>query len=150
MIHYTKGNLLEADAEALVNAVNTVGVMGKGIALLFKQRFPENMKQYALACKQGRVVTGKVFVTETYELMGPRWIVNFPTKQHWRDKSQMQWVVDGLADLRQFIIANDIRSIAIPALGAGLGGLAWEAVKGEIEVALGDLEAVDVMVYLPL
>ena len=150
MIHYTKGNLLEADAEALVNAVNTVGVMGKGIALLFKQRFPENMKQYALACKQGRVVTGKMFATETYELMGPRWIVNFPTKQHWRDQSQMQWVVDGLADLRQFIIDNDIRSIAIPALGAGLGGLAWDAVKGEIEVALADLDAVDVFIYEPL
>ena len=150
MIHYTKGNLLEADTEALVNAVNTVGVMGKGIALLFKQRFPENMKQYALACKQGRVVTGKMFVTETYELMGPRWIVNFPTKQHWRDQSQMQWVVDGLADLRQFIIDNDIRSIAIPALGAGLGGLAWDAVKFKIEAALSGLDAVDVWVYEPL
>lgn len=150
MIHYTKGNLLEADAEALVNAVNTVGVMGKGIALLFKQRFPENMKQYALACKQGRVVTGKMFVTETYELMGPRWIVNFPTKQHWRDQSQMQWVVDGLADLRQFIIDNDIRSIAIPALGAGLGGLAWVDVKSRIEAALADLDAVDVFIYEPL
>lgn len=150
MIHYTSGNLFDAEVEALVNPVNTVGVMGKGIALAFKQRYPDNMQQYALACNQGRVVTGKMFVTETYELMGPRWIVNFPTKQHWRDKSQMQWVVDGLEDLRRFIIENEVRSIAIPALGAGLGGLAWVDVKPRIGSAFASLDAVEVFVYEPL
>lgn len=150
MIHYTSGNLFDAEVEALVNPVNTVGVMGKGIALAFKKRYPDNMQQYALACNQGRVVTGKMFVTETYELMGPRWIVNFPTKQHWRDKSQMQWVVDGLEDLRRFIVENDVRSIAIPALGAGLGGLAWVDVKPRIGSALASLDAVEVFVYEPL
>ncbi|EOE0524398.1 macro domain-containing protein [Providencia stuartii] len=90
MIEFTQGNLLEADVEALVNTVNTVGVMGKGIALMFKERFPANMAAYAKACKTHEVQTGKMFVTETGELMGPRWIVNFPTKQHWRAKSQIQ------------------------------------------------------------
>lgn len=150
MIHYISGNLFDAEVEVLVNPVNTVGVMGKGIALAFKKRYPDNMQQYALACKQGRVVTGKMFVTETYELMGPRWIVNFPTKQHWRDKSQMHWVVDGLEDLRRFIIENEVRSIAIPALGAGLGGLEWGDVKPRIAEALTGLDAVEVFVYEPL
>ena len=150
MIHYTSGNLFDAEVEALVNTVNTVGVMGKGIALAFKQRYPNNMQQYALACKQRRVVTGKIFVTETSEPLGPRWIVNFPTKQHWRGKSQMHWVVDGLADLRRFIIENDVRSIAIPALGAGLGGLEWVDVKPRIAEALTGLDAVEVFVYEPI
>ena len=149
MIHYTSGNLFDAEVEALVNTVNTVGVMGKGIALAFKQRYPDNMQQYALACKQGRVATGKMFITETYELIGPRWIINFPTKQHWRDKSQMQWVVDGLGDLRQFIVENEVSSIAIPALGAGLGGLEWEVVRQKIETELSGLDTVDIYVYSP-
>jgi O-acetyl-ADP-ribose deacetylase (regulator of RNase III) len=93
MIQYTQGNLLEADVEALVNTVNTVGVMGKGIALMFKDRFPLNMKLYAAACKAKQVQTGKVFVTEVAELTGPRWIINFPTKQHWRAKSKMDWLI---------------------------------------------------------
>lgn len=114
MIHYTQGNLLEANVDALVNTVNTVGVMGKGIALMFKERFPQNMQAYAKACKAGEVVTGRMFVTQTGELMGPRWIVNFPTKQHWRAKSQMEWVEDGLLDLRRFIVEHQVRSIAIP------------------------------------
>ena len=90
MIRYTTGNLLDARADALVNTVNTVGVMGKGIALMFKERFQGNMDEYAMACKEKRVKTGKMFVTETGELMGPRWIVNFPTKQHWRSRSK--WI----------------------------------------------------------
>src|SRR5690606_7728407 len=129
MITYTQGNLLEANVEALVNTVNTVGVMGKGIALMFKERFPANMTAYAKACKAKEVHTGKMFVTETGELMGPRWIVNFPTKQNWRAKSQLQWIIEGLADLRYFIEDNQVRSIAIPPLGAGNGGLDWAEVK---------------------
>lgn len=149
MISYTTGNLLDADVEALVNTVNTVGVMGKGIALMFKERFPANMTAYAKACKDGEVRTGRMFVTETAELMGPRWIVNFPTKQHWRAKSRMEWVVDGLSDLRRFIVERQVRSIAIPPLGAGNGGLTWAEVKPHIEQALGDLEGVEVIVFEP-
>ena len=90
MIRFTQGNLLDANVEAVVNTVNTVGVMGKGIALMFKERFPKNMDEYVKACKANSVKTGHMFVTETGELMGPRWIVNFPTKQHWRAPSKMK------------------------------------------------------------
>ncbi len=149
MIHYTQGNLLAAEAEALVNTVNTVGVMGKGIALMFKERFPQNFKEYAAACKENRVCTGQMFVTEHNELMGPRWIINFPTKQHWRSPSKMEWVVEGLQDLRRVIIGNGIKSIAIPPLGAGNGGLDWIAVREQIEKALGDLDDVEISVFEP-
>ncbi|RDB42647.1 Appr-1-p processing protein [Halomonas sp. DQ26W] len=149
MITYTTGNLLDAEVEALVNTVNTVGVMGKGIALMFKERFPANTSAYTRACKAGEVKTGQVFVTETGELMGPRWIVNFPTKQHWRAKSQLQWIIDGLADLRRFIEENRVRSIAIPPLGAGNGGLEWAEVKPQVEQALGDLDGVNIVVFEP-
>jgi O-acetyl-ADP-ribose deacetylase (regulator of RNase III) len=148
MIHYTTGNLLEADVEAMVNAVNTVGVMGKGIALQFKQRFPENYRQYEAACKAGQVVTGTMFVTEVNELIGPRWIINFPTKQHWRDPSQLTWIKTGLKELSRVLTDHGIRSVAIPALGAGNGGLDWALVRPLIEQALGDLEA-EVIVYQP-
>ena len=148
MIAYLRGNLLEDDAQALVNTVNTVGVMGKGIALQFKQRFPANFVAYAQACKLGQVQTGSMFVTEPRKLTGPRWVVNFPTKQHWRDLSRLEWVVDGLQDLHSFLASNPVPSIALPALGAGLGGLSWPLVRGHVEAALGDL-AVDVRVYEP-
>ncbi len=149
MITYTTGNLLEADVEALVNTVNTVGIMGKGIALMFKERFPKNMREYAEACKSNEVQTGKMFITSTDELIGVRWIINFPTKQHWRAKSQMSWIEEGLQDLRRFIIENSIESIAIPPLGAGNGGLNWYQVKPKIEQVLGDLKDVDIIVYEP-
>ena len=148
MITFTQGNLLEAKAEALVNTVNTVGVMGKGIALMFKDRFTENFRLYAAACKTKQVHTGKMFVTEVHELDGPRWIVNFPTKQHWRAPSQMTWVIDGLQDLRQFLIEQKVKSIAIPPLGAGNGGLEWAAVREQIDAALGDLDT-EIMVFEP-
>ena len=128
MISYVRGNLLEADVEALVNTVNTVGVMGKGIALQFKNRFAANFLAYAQACKLGQVQTGLMFVTEPQELMGPRWIVNFPTKRHWRDPSRLEWVVDGLQDLRSFLVSNAVPSIALPALGAGF----WVACHGPL------------------
>lgn len=108
MIRYTQGNLLEADVEALVNTVNSVGVMGKGIALMFKEAFPENFKRYAAACKAGEVEVGHVFVTERNGLLGPKWIVNFPTKKHWRHPSTMEWIVAGLADLHRFILKKGI------------------------------------------
>lgn len=149
MIHYTQGNLLEAPVQALVNTVNTVGVMGKGIALMFKERFPKNMSEYAQACQRKMVKTGHMFVTETGELLGARWIVNFPTKQHWRSPSKMEWIVEGLQDLRRFIIENDVQSIAIPPLGSGNGGLDWNEVRAKIEYMLGDLTRVDIWVYEP-
>ncbi|MEY3759618.1 MAG: hypothetical protein RIR39_1109, partial [Pseudomonadota bacterium] len=149
MMIFTQGNLLESRAEALVNTVNTVGVMGKGIALMFKERFTDNFQRYSTACKAKQVNTGKMFVTEVHELYGPRWIVNFPTKQHWRAASQMTWVVEGLQDLRRFLIENKVKSIAIPPLGAGNGGLEWIAVREQIELALGDLTDVEIMVFEP-
>lgn len=148
MITFTQGNLLEARAEALVNTVNTVGVMGKGIALMFKERFDENFRRYAAACKAKEVQTGKMFVTPVHELDGPRWIVNFPTKQHWRAPSRMEWVIEGLRDLRRFLIEQQVKSIAIPPLGAGNGGLEWAKVREQIERALGDLD-IDIMVFEP-
>jgi len=149
MITFTQGNLLEARAEALVNTVNTVGVMGKGIALMFKERFAENYRLYSAACKTGEVRVGRMFVTEVRELGGPRWIVNFPTKQHWRGDSRIEWIADGLRDLRRFVVENDVTSIAIPPLGAGNGGLDWGAVRDLIEVELQDLDA-EVIVFEPI
>jgi len=149
MIRYTTGNLLEAPAEALVNTVNTVGVMGKGVALMFRERFDDNYRRYVAACKAGEVQVGRMFVTEPQELGGPRWIVNFPTKQDWRGKSRLEWVVEGLEDLRRFLVDERVRSVAVPPLGAGNGGLLWSSVRAEIEKALGDLEAVEVLVYEP-
>ncbi len=149
MIRYTQGNLLEAETEAQVNTVNTVGVMGKGIALMFKEAFPENFKHYAAACKAGEVEVGHVFVTERQELLGPKWVINFPTKRHWRHPSKMDWIVEGLKDLHKFITEKKIKSIAIPPLGSGHGGLKWEMVRKEIQAALSDLEEVDIVVFEP-
>jgi O-acetyl-ADP-ribose deacetylase (regulator of RNase III) len=148
MITFTQGNLLDSRAEALVNTVNTVGVMGKGIALMFKERFTENFRRYAAACKANEVQTGKMFVTSVHELDGPRWIVNFPTKQHWRAPSRIEWVVEGLHDLRRFLIEQQVKSVAIPPLGAGNGGLDWIKVREQIERVLGDLD-IDILVFEP-
>jgi len=149
MITFTQGNLLTARAEALVNTVNTVGVMGKGIALMFKERFADNYRQYEAACKAGEVHTGKMFVTGVSEFNGPRWIVNFPTKQHWRYPSKMEWVAEGLQDLRRFLVENKVKSIAIPPLGSGNGGLNWGDVRKQIEASLGDLET-EILVFEPV
>ena len=149
MIHFTTGNLLEAQAEALVNTVNTVGVMGKGIALMFKEAFPENFKTYAEACKRGDVQTGRMFVTERRSVLGPRWIINFPTKKSWLHPSRMEWIVEGLEDLKKVITEREIHSIALPPLGAGNGGLEWSAVREVIEKSLQDLPDVDFIVYEP-
>ncbi len=148
-ISFVHGDLLQADVDALVNAVNCVGVMGKGIALAFKHRFPANYREYVSACQKGQVQTGTMFVTRQDGLVGPRWIVNFPTKRDWRAPSQLTLVVSGLRDLRRFLVDEQVASVAIPALGAGNGGLDWQTVRAEIEHALGDLD-VDVRVFEPL
>lgn len=149
MITFTQGNLLKADVEAVVNTVNTVGIMGKGIALMFKEKFPKNFEDYARACKDGEVRIGKMFVTQNKELFGPRWIINFPTKTHWRVKTKIEWVEEGLEDLVRVIREKDIRLIAIPPLGCGNGGLEWRYVRPLIVSALEELQCVDVIVYEP-
>jgi O-acetyl-ADP-ribose deacetylase (regulator of RNase III) len=149
MMTFTQGNLLDASAEALVNTVNTVGVMGKGIALMFKEAFPANFRAYEGACKEKKVKIGEMFVTENRTFSGPRWIINFPTKKHWRQPSKLEWITDGLGDLRRVIDEHQIRSIALPPLGAGNGGLEWSEVRPEVERILGDLEGVDILVFEP-
>src|SRR5271168_3580089 len=114
MIEYVQGNLLEADTEALTNTVNTVGVMGKGIALMFKETFPENFKNYEAACKRKELKVGKMFVSERQSFVGPKWIVNFPTKEHWRGDSKIEWIDAGLEDLKKVIAEKNIKSIAVP------------------------------------
>lgn len=149
MITYRQGNLLEAEVEAVVNTVNTVGVMGKGIALMFKERYPENYKIYADACKVGDVQLGKMFVTESGELTGPKFIINFPTKKHWRYPSKAEWIASGLEDLKKVIAEKKITSIALPPLGCGNGGLEWNQVKSLIEQAVDPLKDVEFIVYEP-
>ncbi|MGD0461412.1 MAG: macro domain-containing protein [Tepidisphaeraceae bacterium] len=149
MIQFKKGNLLEANVDAVVNSVNTVGVMGKGIALMFKERFPDNFKAYEAASKRGDVQIGRMFVTAATELSGPRWIINFPTKKHWRHPSKVEWIAEGLKDLRAVIAEKRIRSVAIPPLGSGNGGLDWSVVRRLIEEAFGQLKNVDLIVYEP-
>jgi O-acetyl-ADP-ribose deacetylase (regulator of RNase III) len=146
---FTQGNLLDARVEALVNTVNTVGVMGKGIALMFKERFPENFQAYAAACAAGKVRVGEMFVTAGVELDGPRWIINFPTKQHWRHPSKLEWVQNGLVALKAVIREKQIQSIAIPPLGCGNGGLDWAVVRPLIEATLNDLSGVEVLIFEP-
>jgi O-acetyl-ADP-ribose deacetylase (regulator of RNase III) len=149
MIDSTKGNLLNAQVEALVNAVNTVGVMGKGIALQFKQAFPENFAAYAKACRQGEVKIGRMFVTEIMRLDGPSWIVNFPTKKDWRQPSKVEYIERGLTDLSRVIEQRRIRSIALPPLGCGLGGLDWAVVRPLIESTFAVLPSVRAVVFEP-
>ena len=149
MMRFTQGNLLDADVEAVVNTVNTVGVMGKGIALMFKERFPANYQAYAAACKAGDVQIGKMFISPSNELSAPRWIINFPTKKHWRQPTKLEWVREGVEALKDVIQEKQIRSIAIPPLGCGNGGLDWAVVRPLIASVLGELEDVDVLVYEP-
>ena len=149
MIKRVKGNILEAKTEALVNTVNTVGVMGRGIALQFKQAFPENYKAYRKACERGEVQIGKMFIFDLGQLFKPRYIINFPTKKHWRQKSKMEYIEKGLKALVEEIKKLGIRSIAIPPLGCGLGGLNWREVYKRIESAFAEIPDVEVLVYEP-
>lgn len=143
-----RGNLLEADVDAVVNTVNTQGVMGKGIALQFKRAFPANYDAYRAACAAGDVRLGEMFVTESDRLGNPRLIINFPTKGHWKAKSRLADIESGLRDLRRVLVERNITSLALPPLGCGLGGLDWSDVKPRIEAALADL-AVDITVFEP-
>lgn len=149
MIRYITGNILDSDAQALVNTVNTMGVMGKGIALQFKKAYPNNYKAYEKASQNGEVKIGEMFVTlDSNTTTGERIIINFPTKTNWRKPSEYKYIEDGLENLREVIKEKEIKSIAIPPLGAGNGGLNWEKVKKLIEQKLGDLD-ISIYVYEP-
>lgn len=149
MIEYSEGNLLDSTAEALVNTVNEVGVMGKGLALQFRDEFRDSARQYQSAAKAGDIRVGRMFVTRNLSLLGPRLIIHFPTKKHWRQPSRLEWIRDGLKDLVRVIQAEGIKSIALPPLGCGNGGLEWALVKRAIEAGLGDLDPVHVTVFRP-
>jgi O-acetyl-ADP-ribose deacetylase (regulator of RNase III) len=149
MVRIVQGNLLDSKAEALVNTVNTVGVMGKGIALQFKRAFPANFKAYESAVRMGEVALGRVFVFQTGSYESPKYILNFPTKKHWRSRSRIEDIKDGLADLRRVLEEYEIHSVAVPPLGCGQGGLEWSEVRPLIEEALSDLEGVEVEVFAP-
>jgi len=149
MIEIKKGNLLQSDVEALVNTVNSVGYMGKGVALQFKQAFPENFTAYKQACKANKVRPGKMFVFNTGAIINPKYIINFPTKRHWRGNSRLEDIESGLYALIQEIKRLGIRSIALPPLGCGLGGLDWKVVRPMIEKTFSDLPEVRVLLFEP-
>lgn len=150
MIYYLTGNLLDSKAEALVNTVNTVGVMGKGVALQFKQQFPENAKAYVKATKDGTIDIGKLLVTQDTSLhSGEKIIINFPTKTDWRKPSEYNYIEKGLVDLIKIIRDRNIKSVAVPPLGAGNGGLNWVRVKQMLERHLSNLDNVDIFIYEP-
>ncbi len=150
MIKLTRGNLLKADAEAIVNTVNCVGYMGRGIALQFKKAFPDNFKAYEHACRNKEVVPGKMFVYDTGNMWNPRYIINFPTKRHWRGKSRLEDIESGLKALVEEIRVRNISSIAVPPLGCGLGGLNWNTVRSLIEKAFSRMSEVQVLLFEPV
>ncbi|MDM7461274.1 MAG: macro domain-containing protein [bacterium] len=148
VIRLKQGDLFQSDAEAWVNTVNTQGVMGKGLAYEFKKRFPQNHRFYEEACKNGQMRIGKVLVFPTEQLT-PQYIFNFPTKQHWRSKSKLEYIRDGLQDLAQAVRQYGVRSIAIPPLGCGQGGLRWDEVRALIEETFAQMPDVEVQLYEP-
>ena len=151
MIRYVTGNILESNAQALINTVNTMGVMGKGIALQFKKAYPGNFNAYRNACKQGNIAVGKLFVTKGNNNnlnSGEKIIINFPTKNDWRKPSEYCFIEQGLDDLFRIIEKHNIKSIAFPPIGAGNGGLEWEKVKKILEEKLSTLN-IDIFVYEP-
>lgn len=149
MLEIAKGDILKADAEALVNTVNCVGVMGRGIALQFRKAFPENFKEYKSACDNKKLHPGIMLVCDLNRFQNPRYVVNFPTKRHWKGKSKIEDIESGLDALVKEIAERKIRSIAIPPLGCGLGGLSWNQVKPMIQKAFAALPDVQVLLYEP-
>ncbi len=149
MIELSHGNLLDADVEAIVNTVNCVGVMGKGLALQFKQRFPENFRQYQQACQSGEAKAGQMLIVPTGRLINPRYIINFPTKRHWKNPSRLEDIQTGLQALIAEVKRLGVRSIAVPPLGCGNGGLDWTRVAPLIESAFAELPEVSVLIFEP-
>ncbi|WP_152018344.1 type II toxin-antitoxin system antitoxin DNA ADP-ribosyl glycohydrolase DarG [Aliarcobacter butzleri] len=149
MIEYKNGDILREDVEAIVNTVNCVGIMGRGLALQFKNKFPQNFKEYQLACTNKEVQLGKMFVHQTGQLINPKYIINFPTKGHWKQNSKIEDISNGLDDLINIIEKYSIKSIAIPPLGSGLGGLDWKIVKKLIEEKLKNINCI-IILFEPL
>ena len=150
MIHYQNGDIFKSDVEAIVNPVNCVGIMGKGLALQFKNMFPENFKAYKKACDNKHVVIGKMFMFYNGKRNNPKFIINFPTKRHWKENSQLQDIKIGLNDLLHNLNYYNIKSIAMPALGCGLGNLDWKTVRSIIEETFKNIpNDVKVYVYRP-
>ena len=149
MITYQEGNLFDTQVDVLVNTVNEVGVMGKGIALQFREAFPESSREYIEAAKQGKVHVGHVFITPSHTLTGPKWIIHFPTKRHWRQPARLEWIKNGLDDLARALQEIGACSVAIPPLGCGQGRLDWNDIRPLIEDTLSSLTDVEVMVFEP-
>jgi O-acetyl-ADP-ribose deacetylase (regulator of RNase III) len=149
LIEHVTGDILRADVEALVNTVNCVGIMGRGIALQFKNAYPANFKAYQAACRLHEVQPGRMFVFETEEITGVKFIINFPTKRHWKGKSRIEDIDSGLVALASDIRARGIRSIAVPPLGSGLGGLDWNTVRPRIEQSLGAIPNLRLVIFQP-
>lgn len=149
MISFKTGNILKDESEAIVNTVNCVGVMGKGLALQFKKAYPKNFEIYKKACNKGLVTTGKMFITKHENIINSQWVINFPTKQHWKGKSKIEYINQGLEDLVLQSQKRNIKSIAIPPLGSGLGGLEWEVVKQKIIDNFYEINDIKVTVYEP-
>jgi len=149
MIQLTHGDILKASAEALVNTVNCVGIMGRGIALQFRKAFPECFKQYKALCDRKGLHPGTLQVCDLNRFENPRLVINFPTKRHWKGKSKLEDIEAGLKALVELVRARHIHSIAVPPLGCGLGGLDWEEVRPRIEQAFADLAEVRVLVFEP-
>ena len=150
MIEYKKGDILREDVDALVNTVNCVGIMGRGIALQFKNAFPENFRSYVAACERSEVQPGQMLTFKTGRLTNPKYIINFPTKRHWRGKSRIEDIDAGLVSLVNEIRSLNIHSIAIPPLGSGLGGLDWSNVRPRIADSLRGLDNVRVVIFEPV
>jgi len=150
MVEITRGNILRVDAEALVNTVNCAGYMGKGIALQFKKAYPANFEAYRKACIAKEVKPGRMFVFETNSIVNPRHIINFPTKRHWRGKSHLEDIEAGLKALVKEVCERGIKSVAVPPLGCGLGGLDWKIVRPMIEKAFQELQGVQVLLFEPV
>lgn len=148
-VEFTRGDIFSANAEALVNAVNCVGVMGRGIALQFRRAFPANYEAYKAACGRGEVRPGELFIYDIEQFTNPRHIINFPTKDHWKDGSRMEYIDSGLEALVREVRRLGIRSVAIPPLGCGLGGLRWSEVRPRIGEALEALPGVHALVFEP-
>lgn len=149
MIELKKGDILKADAEALVNTVNCVGVMGRGIALQFRKAYPENYTAYKNMCDRKQLQPGKMHIFNLNRLYNPRYVINFPTKRHWKGKSRMDDIEVGLQTLVEEVRKRNIHSIAIPPLGCGLGGLKWEDVRSRIEKAFRVIPEVRIILYEP-
>lgn len=148
MLTFKRGDIFKSGADALVNPVNCAGAMGAGLAAEFKERFPRNFIKYQRACHHGEVEPGKLLIVENWGK--PQWIVNFPTKRHWQNPSRMEDITAGLETLRQWCETKPTISVAVPALGAGLGGLEWDDVRAEIERVFADLrDGINVLVYHP-